>query len=521
MIPELLTYLLKANAALLLLMGVYYGLLRRLTFHQTNRSYLLGTLAFSALYPLVDVSGLLAQPGELQNQLVLLPSWPGPAAVPTPAASGPGYRAWLLACYGVGVGLMSLRLLVQGLSLARLHRLSAPAEVAGVPFRCINAPINPFSFWQTIYLNPAQHSAAELPAILQHELVHVRQWHTLDVLLGHLQRIFSWFSPGAWLLLRAIQENLEFITDEAVLQAGRFNAKDYQYSLVRLSTLAPGPALVTPFSFITLKNRIRMMNSRQSSPVQASRYLLVFPLALGLLLSFSASQASTVAPTIDTGAPSASSETPAPISALPPGALAYLVKEYPGHRLIGVSEVRTAEGLRYKAEIAIGRRPVQLLFTEQGQALVAAPLYYLDGQLVAKSVIDKLNPNDIDKMNVLKGEQARAAFGDAAADGVILITTKKNKNSAAVAAFNEKHNITYAPASPETTRITTSTSDGKGLTESELQGRLLIINGKEATAAESKIEPGRVQSVYVLDAKKATEKYGDKGKKGAVIIITK
>ncbi|MBX0291726.1 M56 family metallopeptidase [Hymenobacter sp. HSC-4F20] len=528
MIPALLLYLIKANLALSVLLGLYYALLRRLTFHTLNRLYLAGVVLFSATYPLLDVSVLLPRPAALENQLsVLLPSWAGSSAAASmpPAGTSVTGGFWLLAIYWVGVGFMTLRLLVQGASLAGVHRASRPAQVAGVRFREVAAAINPFSFWRTIYLNPAQHARAELPAILLHEQVHVRQWHTLDVLLGHAQRIFGWWNPGAWLLLRAIQENLEFITDAAVLRAGHVSPRDYQYSLVQLSTLAPGPALVTPFSFITLKNRIQMMNSLKSSRVQASRYLLVLPLALGLL-SFSAPEATSAMLSAPAPAVSTEVETPAPISALPPAALAYIVQQYPGYRLIGLTEVRAADGsnLRYRAEIAYGRRPEKVLFSADGQPLTAAaaePLYFLDGQPSTKEAVYALDPKAIESMNVLTGEQGRKAFGEKAADGAILIITKKNKDSAAVQTFIKEHNIVMRPAAAADQRVLSSVGAGRGISSADLAGRLLIINDKEATVEQANIPVDQIISVNVLDAERATKKYGAKGRQGAIIISTK
>jgi hypothetical protein len=526
MMPDLLVYLLRVNGALVLFVAVYYALLRRLTFHTLNRWYLLGAVAFSGLYPLVDVAALWPRPVVLSEELpVWLPAWsagPVMAAAPSPV----DYYSWLLALYWVGVTVLTVQLGGQALSLRRLHQHARPAANE-LPFREVAGAVTPFSFWQTIYLNPRQHQPTELTAILLHEQVHVRQWHTLDVLLGQVQRAFCWFNPAAWLLLRAVQENLEFIADHTVLTDCVLDKKDYQHSLVRLSTLVPGPALVLPFSFITLKTRIMMMNSPQSPRVQMSRYLLTLPLAFGLALSFSVSEASSTPLVASTPKVYAlDTEKPAPISALPPAALAYIVQQYPGYRLIGVSEVRATDGSnpRYKAEIAVGRRPVQLLFTAQGQVLppaAAEPLYFLDGKPINKTEVDKLDPQSISHMAVLKKEEALRSFGPSAAEGAVLIVTKKNEHSAEVQAFVKEHNISITPASPEVKNLTAAVVDGKGLSVADLGGRLLIINGQEAPAAESKIEAGRLQSVGVLDAEKATAKYGAKGKNGAVVITTK
>ncbi|WP_022825031.1 M56 family metallopeptidase [Hymenobacter norwichensis] len=523
--PHLLEYLLQVNGALLLFVAVYYALLRRLTFHTLNRWYLLGAVAFSVLYPLIDMAALWPRPAVLDTELLIWQSvWPGaPAAAPAPAPVD--YYSWVLRLYWVGVAVLAGRLLMQGVSLGRLHRLARPVA-QGVLFREVPEAVTPFSFWQTIYLNPTQHQPTELAAILLHEQVHIRQWHTLDVLLGQVLRVFCWPNPAAWLLLRAVQENLEFIADHAVLTESALGKQDYQYSLVRLSTLAQGPALVLPFSFITLKSRITMMNSPQSSRLQLSRYLLALPLAFGLALSFSASKAGSVSLIAAASEVHITDiEKPAPISALPPAALAYIVQQYPGYRLIGVAEVRATDDSnpRYRAEIAIGRRPMQLLFTAKGQVLptaVAEQLYFLDGKPISKAEIDKLDPKTVSHMMVLKKEEALRSFGPGATAGAVLIVTKGKENSEEVLAFMREHNMTLTPASPEVNKINSAVVDGKGLSEEDLGGRLLIVNGQEAPVAASKIAAGRLKTVGVLDAKKATAKYGAKGKNGAVVITT-
>ncbi|WBO83982.1 M56 family metallopeptidase [Hymenobacter yonginensis] len=517
--PALLLYLLQMQLALLLLLAVYYGLLRRLTFHQLNRGYLLAALALAAVYPVLDLGWLRPAVAPAAPLMQVVPAWTEATGTAAPAASGPEYGAWLLAAYGLGAAGLLLRLLVQGASLWRLHRASRPVEAAGVRFRAVAGEVSPFSFGRAIYLNPAHHAPAELPVALLHEQVHVRQAHTLDVLLGHLHRVLAWASPAAWLWLRATQENLEFIADAAVLRESQLAPKQYQYSLVRLSTLAAGSPLTTPFSFITLKNRIRMMNSLPSGRRQLLRYAAVLPIALGLLLTAAATQAT---PAVATST-LADTEKPAPISALPPAALRHIVQQYPGYRLIGVSEVRAADGtnLRYKAEIAIGRRPENVLFDAQGQPVVVAePIYFLDGERIEKKALDNLNPATIESMNVVKGA-ATATFGPEASNGVILVFTKQNRNSAEVLAFMKTHSIVLQPASGADARLMENAKQGKPLTAADLNGRLLMVDGREVSPADVQLTPDKLESVFVLDAEHAVKKYGEKGRQGAIVIITK
>jgi hypothetical protein len=139
---------------------------------------------------------------------------------------------------------MAGRLVVQFLSLYQVHRRSEPDRSGPYPFRRVADEVAPFSFWQTVYLNPGCHAPADLPAILQHEAVHVSEWHSLDLLLAELTLVCCWFNPAAWLLKGAVAENLEFRTDQQLLRGG-IDRQAYQYGLLHLSHSAPGRRLPT------------------------------------------------------------------------------------------------------------------------------------------------------------------------------------------------------------------------------------------------------------------------------------
>src|SRR5690606_28772185 len=109
--------------------------------------------------------------------------------------------------------------------------------------------------------NPQSHNKHELEAILKHEQVHVIQLHTADVLLAEITAIFYWFNPGVWLIKGAIQENLEFITDQSVLRSG-IDKKIYQYNILNITSLPSGIHAANNFNLQSLKRRIIMMNSR-------------------------------------------------------------------------------------------------------------------------------------------------------------------------------------------------------------------------------------------------------------------
>lgn len=291
MAAAILAYLLKANLVLTLCAAAYYALLRRLTFFGLNRAYLAGALLFAALYPALPV------PALAPAATLLLPLTRTTAVSPVVTASPAGAAGfdWLvpgLVAYGLGTAALLLRLLSQMLSLGLVRRRSRPAVALGQPVRMLAGAGGPFSFGRTIYLSEATLAdAASLPAVLHHELAHVRQLHTLDVLLAQLATALAWPNPVAWLLRRALLNNLEYLADRAALRTG-LDRRAYQYSLLRQQVgTVPAPALAFHFSFPTLKNRIAMLNQPTSATRQLGRYLLAAPLLMTLALGYAGAQA--------------------------------------------------------------------------------------------------------------------------------------------------------------------------------------------------------------------------------------
>ncbi|HEX8506585.1 MAG TPA: M56 family metallopeptidase [Hymenobacter sp.] len=446
--PPLL-YLLKANVALLLFAAAYFGLLRRLTFFTLNRFYLLFALGFAAAYPALPLPALF--PAEAAPVLF---SGPVTAAVAIGATAAPAAgpvdwaaAGWLV--YGGGVALLLGRLLVQLLSLRRVRRASRPAVVGGQPVRNLAGAVSPFSFWQTIYLNPAQHPAAELAAVLRHEQVHVRQWHTLDVLLAEIIQALAWCNPAAWLLARAVRDNLEYLADQAALQTG-LDPQAYQYSLLRLSRAATEPALVSHFTFPTLKNRVAMMNTPLSSTGQLARYGVAVPLVLTLALGFSAAQvrAQGAGPVV----PAKAAASKAPSVAVPS-------TQQPAAAIRPVA-TGTVQPEKVEAPATIGQaKPTPARVTTRSTAPPAtsiriatnsqkvsgpSPVYYVDGK-VNNGDISAINPKDIASISVFKGESAVKMAGAAGAAGVVVITTKPGQDQPDVWAFNEKHGVSAPP----------------------------------------------------------------------------
>ena len=59
----------------------------------------------------------------------------------------------------------------------------------------------------------------------------------------------------------------------------------------------------------------------------------------------------------------------------------------------------------------------------------AEPIVYIDGERVERSAMEGLSPDQIDRVEVIKGEAATELFGEEASVGVIQIFTKEGSGS--------------------------------------------------------------------------------------------
>ena len=107
----------------------------------------------------------------------------------------------------------------------------------------------------------------EKQEILTHEQTHVRQWHSIDVIISEIVNIICWMNPFAWLLKTEIRLNLEYLADHKVMESGT-NKKAYQYHLLGLANQNRQTGLYNNFNLSHLKNRIKMMNKKRRQEQQ-------------------------------------------------------------------------------------------------------------------------------------------------------------------------------------------------------------------------------------------------------------
>ncbi|SFN40480.1 TonB-dependent Receptor Plug Domain [Chitinophaga sp. YR627] len=450
----MLIYLLKANIALVLFYLAYRFGLRRLTFYSLNRFFLISGILCATVGPLIDPSVFIQKHHELN---VVAEAYILDLSALQKHPSEPFINILVKYVFWLGVIVMTIRFAIQLFSLWRLHHQTRRTVFGDESLRIMEQNANPFSFMRNIYINPSLHTPEEFSSIIQHEKVHVRQWHTLDVLLGELNKIFYWFNPGAWLMSIAIRENLEFITDRSILRQG-IDAKSYQYSLLKVSGIPYATAIANNFNFSHLKQRIMMMNKKRSSRYHLLRYVVLGAVMGIAVLSLNFSRAIAKAETsanklvnafqedtskVKVPPPAAplppppppppappvkgkgkGEKVPPPPPPVPPVPAAPAVAPVPA---AAAAPAPAGKELRLSvaenADAAATDKPkIVLRGGANGQA---KPLYVIDDAVIGSNLPEgMINPEDISSIYVLKDESATTIYGDAGKNGVVKIYTK-------------------------------------------------------------------------------------------------
>lgn len=294
---SLSSYLIESGLSLAVWSVVYLILLRRISAFRGNRYFLLMGLLVSTLVPFFQFS--------------FNPSGPVPAPESAPAVytilldavvvSGKGAaRAvenklissvyWVI-IYLAGVSVFLLRMAMWMWQISKLIRSNRIIKNKENTFVLVKDLQTPYSFLWYIFVHPDFASMGkDYRTMVTHELEHVKQGHTYDVLMLELLSVFQWFNPFVWLLRRAVRENHEFLADRAVLEAG---IPVVEYKTLLLHQTTGGTFMATShFNRSLVKNRLRMMAQNKGPRLSFVRFMAAIALALTFSFVYAAEFAS-------------------------------------------------------------------------------------------------------------------------------------------------------------------------------------------------------------------------------------
>ena len=229
--------------------------------------------------------------------------------------AAPTYGSWLLGGYGVVAVLLLGRF---GRNLYRMARqiIDNPKQAfRGAVLVRLPTGNLPYTFLRYLFVPAAAYERGEVEEeLFTYELTHIRQRHSLDILLIELLLCLAWFNPLLYWYRRTMQLNHEFLADEAVVSRYH-DVPRYQRLLLSKLPSTPLPLLASTLLFQTTKQRLLMMTkhtSRRTTWLAGSTTALLAG-ALTLLLGTTAAQ---IAP--PTSKTSALAKTPRPAATAAP-----------------------------------------------------------------------------------------------------------------------------------------------------------------------------------------------------------
>ncbi|MBO0948378.1 M56 family metallopeptidase [Fibrella forsythiae] len=274
------TYLIESSLCLLVLLGTYRLCLENQPMHRLKRAYLLGTLLLALVGPLVSVqlpasfTTVLPTAQVVENQLsvekvrseaIAIGKLSTPANGNVPEPTVPAETPFWVWLYAVVTALMLARFGRNLFVLIRQIRVNPTEPYYGATLVKLPGTGLPYTFLHYLFVSDEAYRRGTIEdELFEHELAHIRQRHSLDVLLVEIVLCLGWFNPLLFWLKGAMQRNHEFLADEAVNET-YLNVPHYQHLLLsKLADTLPNLSLTSTLTFNITKQRLLMMTKQTS-----------------------------------------------------------------------------------------------------------------------------------------------------------------------------------------------------------------------------------------------------------------
>jgi beta-lactamase regulating signal transducer with metallopeptidase domain/lipopolysaccharide export system protein LptA len=578
------TFIIKSSLSLIVLFGLYWFLLRQEKLFVFNRVFLIFSVIFSLALPFISIP-ITIQESEPQGSMLTtitsaIPTYSseqntfGSSAQPinetysltAPVSEGINYSQILILLYIMGVLFLLVRFIRNIFFLSRQMRISEKIIYSGQRLVLTNHQVNPFCFFNTIFISKQDYLNDKIAEeLLSHEIEHIRQSHTVDVIFIELVKIIYWFNPILILYSTAIRVNHEYLADNAVTK-GSSDIKSYAEKLINYIGSKRNIPLTSGFNPSLTRKRLLMLTKSKSRMINyGARIFATIGLATSLFLILSFSPTYSNSTTIDQNKNlstvkesgkeitfahnqnkivSAVTENSKPekstyikqtkniptknvkgfvvnkfgkyieglpiilsgkktgittdkmgyfvISSVPEDAM--LTFSYEGYITQTIKPVFNSEMVvRFIIENE-SSLPKEKIISTYLPNFETNPLIIIDSVTVEKESMYSIDPtNMVSSLNVLKGKEATDKYGEKGKNGIIEIFTDGN---------------TFGKA--EKTRSETPKIE-----------KLLIVDGVVSTKKLEDIPVENIDMLSVLGKTQAVKKYGEKGKNGAIEIITK
>ena len=273
-----LFYFLQVFIASGILWLYYHLFLRNHRFHQYNRFFLLLSTVLSLVIPLLTIDIYFPASQNIPAVYQVMAEVRASDVIDVNSSSFIGRESVIQFIFWIITGLLFIRLFLSLLHIMQLKRNHPSEKLQNILFINTQEKGTPFSFFRWLFWN--KKIKIDSPAgqkIFRHELFHIQQMHTWDIICLELLTTIFWINPFFHLVKKETKAIHEFLADQ--FAAGRDNKWEYAELLV-MQTLQTRQRLVNPFFHNQIKRRIAMITNSSKSSYQYLRKLMVLPLGI-------------------------------------------------------------------------------------------------------------------------------------------------------------------------------------------------------------------------------------------------
>jgi len=281
---NIVEYLIKSGIALSVFYLFFWLLMRKSTHFGLNRLTLATCLLASLVLPLIKID-LTPEVVATSIPVISLDLTTIVQIVSKPEPAW-GIREIVLLIYFSGLAITLFRLIYQSMYIHVISKMSRTITKGKHTIVLVDKDITPFAYFSKIFIPASKMEETSFESILAHEKSHLSQYHFIDLFLIEIVTIVQWFNPIVWLYERSLKEVHEYMADDEVLKQG-VSKGNYQALLVNQALGGPVFTISHQFNQSLILKRIVMMTKMKTPQMAKIKVLLFIPLTVVLLMAFS------------------------------------------------------------------------------------------------------------------------------------------------------------------------------------------------------------------------------------------
>jgi beta-lactamase regulating signal transducer with metallopeptidase domain len=495
----ILLYLLQVIISSGLLYGYYHLFLRNKRFHLYNRYYLLAATVISIFVPFLNIPVYFSQHDEPAVWLQTLSGFSSAEAITVTNAAKKAsplftWQQALTALYIVAGAFILIRFIVAIIRIRSMLRKYEVEQLGDIYFVNTEEQGTPFSFFRWMFWNNKITLQSDNgQQIFRHELFHIKQKHSWDIVFIELLSIIFWINPFFHLIKKELKAIHEFLADQFAIKEN----DQWNYAELLLMHLmgTPNLRLTQPFFHNQIKRRIAMITSSQKPKYQYFRKVLVLPLLALIAILFAFTYRQKQEP---------DQRKQNELSLRFPDINWKIAEDTPGKKKRDEIMTIIADSILIREDVKGGSKPKVELFIVDDENYTPQEFRKKFNEIMFSGKVTVTPANNADAIK---------KHGQVAKNGVIEITRGKVDMEG-----------TGAIIEVEETEVPLEKVMIQDLNKTDIMP-LYIIDGKIIEKGSenilAKLDPNTIKTINVLKDHTATDIYGPKGINGVIEIITK